>query len=192
MSAAPGLEPVTSRVRRRPPLALVPAARPAPRGPLRRSPFVAVVVSLLAAGLLGLLVLNTALAQDAFRLHTLKQESRALEDREEALRREVEAGQSPQELAGRAAELGMVPAGPPAFLRLSDGAVLGSATPAEVPGDPEAAVQAPADEGTPADAEDEGTAAEDTADEATTSDAADDPDQESSTDAPADGEADDQ
>jgi hypothetical protein len=148
VSAAPGLEPVVPRVRarRRPPLALVPAARPAARGPLRRSPFVAVVVSLLAAGLLGLLVLNTALAQDAFRLHTLKQESRALEDREEALRREVEALQSPQELAGRAAELGMVPAGPPAFLRLSDGKVLGSATPAEAPGDPEAAVQAPVDE----------------------------------------------
>ena len=135
MSAAPGLEPVAPRVRRprRPPLALVPAARPAARGAVRRSPFVGVVVSLLAAGLLGLLVLNTALAQDAFTLHTLKQESRALEDREEALRREVEARRSPQELASRATELGMVPAGPPAFLRLSDGAVLGSATPAEAP-----------------------------------------------------------
>jgi hypothetical protein len=146
MSAAPGLEPVAPRVRarRRPPLALVPPARPAARGAVRRSPFVAVVVSLLGAGLLGLLVLNTALAQDAFRLHTLKQESRALEDREEALRREVAALQSPQELAGRAAELGMVPAGPPAFLRLSDGAVLGATTPAEAPVDGEAAAEAPA------------------------------------------------
>jgi hypothetical protein len=152
VSAAPGLEPVAGRVRqrRRPPLALVPAARPAPRGPLRRSPFVAVVVSLLAAGLLGLLVLNTALAQDAFRLHTLKQESRALEDREEALRREVEAAQSPQELAGRATELGMVPAGPPAFLRLADGAVLGSTAPAEAPVDPEAAAEGTPAEETPA------------------------------------------
>jgi hypothetical protein len=144
MSAAPGLEPVAPRVRarRRPPLALVPAARPAARGPLRRSPFVAVVVSLLAAGLLGLLVLNTALAQDAFRLHTLKQDARALEDREEALRRDVEALRSPQELATRATELGMVPAGPPAFLRLSDGAVLGSTAPAE---DPEAVAAAAAE-----------------------------------------------
>ena len=159
MSAAPGLEPVAGRVRtrRRPPLALVPAARPAPRGPLRRSPFVAVVVSLLAAGLLGLLVLNTALAQDAFRLHTLKQESRALEDREEALRREVEALRSPQELAGRAAELGMVPAGPPAFLRLSDGAVLGSTTPAEAPGEAGAPGEAevPGEAEAPADVPDE-------------------------------------
>ena len=152
MSAVPGLEPTAvpsavpsgapARSRRRPPLALVPPARPAARGPLRRSPFVVVVVALLAAGLLGLLVLNTALAQDAFRLHTLKQESRVLEDREQALRREVEALQAPSVLAERAVELGMVQAGPPAFLRLSDGAVLGSTTPAEVPVDPEAAAPA--------------------------------------------------
>jgi hypothetical protein len=35
--------------------------------------------------------------------------------------------QSPQTLAARAAALGMVPGGPPAFLRLSDGKVLGQA-----------------------------------------------------------------
>ena len=153
MSAAPGLERPAGRVRTRGPrLALVPAARPAPRGPLRRSPFVAVVVSLLAAGLLGLLMLNTALAQDAFELHTLKQESRALEDREEVLRREVEALQAPSELAARATELGMVPAGPPAFLRLSDGAVLGSTTPAEAPVDPEALVDPDVPAAAPSDA----------------------------------------
>ena len=136
MSAAPGLEPVAARPkpRRRPPLAVVPAHRAVPTGgPLERTPFVALVVSLLAAGLLGLLVLNTALAQDAFRLHTLKQDARVLEDREQALQREVEALQAPQELAARATALGMVEAGPPAFLRLSDGAVLGAETPAAVP-----------------------------------------------------------
>jgi len=47
VSAAPGLERLPTRVRaRRPRLALVPAARPARRGPLHRSPFVAVVVVL--------------------------------------------------------------------------------------------------------------------------------------------------
>ena len=182
MSAAPGLEPVAPRVRRprRPPLALVPAARPAPRGAVRRSPFVAVVVSLLAAGLLGLLVLNTALAQDAFRLHTLKQESRALEDREEALRREVEALRSAQELAGRATELGMVPAGPPAFLRLSDGKVLGSTTPAEVP------ELAPQDADAPAEPQTEAPAEDEAADDDDDGDAADaDATAEVTTDAPA-------
>ena len=155
MSAAPGLEPLTPRPkpRRRPPLALVPPRRPAPAtAVLGRTPFVALVVSLLAAGLLGLLVLNTALAQDAFRLHTLKQEARALEDREQVLQREVEALRAPQELAARATALGMVPAGPPAFLRLSDGKVLGDETPAAVPelvvedGAVAAEADAPADE----------------------------------------------
>ena len=143
MSAAPGLERELRTGLRRPPsrspllspsLALVPARRPAPGDAvLGRRPFVALVVSLLAAGLLGLLALNTALAQDAFRLHTLKQEARTLEDREQALQREVEALQAPQQLAARASALGMVEAGPPAFLRRSDGAVLGAEVPAEAP-----------------------------------------------------------
>ncbi|HVE63244.1 MAG TPA: hypothetical protein VNB94_05535, partial [Mycobacteriales bacterium] len=38
----------------------------------------------------------------------------------------VAALEAPERLAARAAELGLVPAGPPAFLRLSDGAVLGA------------------------------------------------------------------
>jgi len=139
MSAAPGLESTAPRPRqvtrpqpaRRPSLALVPAG--ARRARTSRTPFAAVVVALLAAGLLGLLVLNTALAQDAFRLHTLKQDSRALEDREQVLTREVEALRAPQALAARATALGMVQAGPPAFLRLPDGTVLGADIPAPAP-----------------------------------------------------------
>lgn len=120
----------TPVARRRPALELVATARTdAPR-----APFVAVLVSLLAVGLLGLLGLNTVLAQDAFALHTLTQDGRSLADREQTLSREVEALRSPQALAARAAELGMVQAGPPAFLRLPDGVVLGAATPAQPPG----------------------------------------------------------
>ena len=141
MSAAPRLD--TGRARpaprasspRLPPLSLVPARRPVvARGALARTPFVVLVVGLLAAGLLGLLALNTALAQDAFALHTLKEDSRALADREQVLQREVEALRAPEALATRAAALGMVPAGPPAFLRLSDGAVLGASEPVAEPG----------------------------------------------------------
>jgi len=92
----------------------------------RRAPFVAVVVSLLVAGLLGLLMLNTVLAQGSFALFSLRAESRVLADREQSLLREVEALRSPDALAEKAAELGMVQAGQPAFLRLPDGVVLGS------------------------------------------------------------------
>lgn len=148
--------------RRRPSLALV--ATPRPQTP--RAPFVAVVVSLLVAGLLGLLGLNTVLAQDAFTLHTLRQEGRALADQEQSLSREVEALRSPQSIAERAEAMDMVPGGSLAFLSLPDGRVSGSAVPALPPGtvpgpDGEPVPGAEADAGEPS-----GTA-DDTADDTT-------------------------
>ncbi|MGI8536704.1 MAG: hypothetical protein ACR2K2_09440 [Mycobacteriales bacterium] len=139
MSVAAGLaSPMTPDPRRKPdrlaptrrrtPLQLVPTRRAISS----RTPFVAMVVSLLVAGLLGLLMLNTVLARDAFTLYGLKVENRGLTDREQALQREVESLRSPQNLAAQAESLGMVPAGPPAFLRLPDGAVLGVPEAAEV------------------------------------------------------------
>jgi hypothetical protein len=107
-------------------LRLVPNARTgAPR-----APFVTLVVVLLAGGLLGLLALNTLLAQGAFRVHALTLQGKVLADREQVLQRDVEAQRTPRALADRATALGMVPAGPPAFLRLQDGVVLGDQTPA--------------------------------------------------------------
>jgi hypothetical protein len=104
-----------------------------------KAPFIAVVVGILAAGLLGLLVLNTTLAQDAFRLHALQVQGRVLADQEQGLQREVERLQSPQALAAKATALGMVPGGPPAFLRLADGKVLGAPLPGQVAPPPPAA-----------------------------------------------------
>lgn len=106
---------------------------PAVRRRAARTPFVVVVVALLGAGLLGLLALNTVLAQGSFRAHELAAEARDLATREEVLTREVEALRAPASLAARATELGMVPGGPPAFLRLSDGAVLGAPVAGEAP-----------------------------------------------------------
>jgi hypothetical protein len=106
---------------------------PARRSSAPRAPFVTMVVLLLAGGLLGLLALNTVLAQDAFRLHALVQDQKALVDREQTLEREVETLRTPRNLAERARELGMVPGPVPAFLRLPDGVVLGAEVPAEAP-----------------------------------------------------------
>ena len=106
---------------------------PQRRSSAPRAPFVVVVVALLAAGLLGLLVLNTVLAQDAFRLHVLQKQGMVLAGQELSLQREVEARRAPGNLAARATELGLVAGGPPAFLRLSDGVVLGQAGPAGSP-----------------------------------------------------------
>ncbi|MDQ6650445.1 MAG: cell division protein FtsL [Actinomycetota bacterium] len=90
-----------------------------------RTPFALIVLGLLAAGLITLLVLNTLLAQDAFRLHDLQRRGVALSEREQLLNRSVNDLQAPAALAARARALGMGPATDPLFLRLSDGAVLG-------------------------------------------------------------------
>lgn len=115
-----------------------------------RAPFVAVVVGILGLGLLGLLLLNTVLAQDAFRLHALQVQGHRLADQEQGLQREVEQLQSPQSLAAHASALGMVQGGPPAFLRLSDGKVLGAPEPGHAAPPPiVAAAAAPAAAATP-------------------------------------------
>lgn len=122
------------------------------RSTAARAPFVVAVVLSLGAGLLGLLVLNTALAQDAFALHSLQVNGHVLADREQALQREVADLQSPAALAARATALGMVPGGSPAFLRLPDGAVLGAPTPGKLPALPPVpapARPAPVTPGTP-------------------------------------------
>lgn len=106
---------------------------PQRRSSAPRAPFVTVVVLLLAGGLLGLLALNTVLAQDAFRLHALTAEAKSLADREQALEREVETLRTPRNLSAEARKLGMVDGPAPAFLRLPDGVVLGAEVPAPQP-----------------------------------------------------------
>jgi hypothetical protein len=111
-------------------------ARPQPgRKPLRlvpplrtgapRAPFVVLLGTLLTGGLAGLLFLHTALAEDSFRLHDLQVRSAVLTDREQALEQEVALEASPRRLAAKAEALGMVRSENPAFIRLSDGKVLG-------------------------------------------------------------------
>ena len=111
------------------PLALVPRRR----AQAPRAPFLVVVVGLLVTGLLGLLALNTVLAQDSFTAHELGQQNRELLAREQALRQEVEARTAPGALAAAAAAQGMVPGGPPQFLDLRGGGVVGTPTASPVP-----------------------------------------------------------
>ncbi|MGL5816551.1 MAG: hypothetical protein ACRCYR_03240 [Phycicoccus sp.] len=85
---------------------------------------------LLLGGTLGVLVLNTAMAKGAYTMRDLGRQSDELADTQDALGQSVQAVSGPGPLARRARELGMVPAGSAAFLRLSDGAVLGVAQPA--------------------------------------------------------------
>ncbi|TDD61105.1 hypothetical protein E1263_08935 [Kribbella antibiotica] len=90
-----------------------------------RMPFVIFVVSLLAAGLIGLLLLNTELQRGTFGITKLNDQAGQLRDQQEQLEKEVRALESPQNLADRALNMGMVPNPNPVFLRLGDGQVLG-------------------------------------------------------------------
>ncbi|AJP01624.1 membrane protein [Streptomyces cyaneogriseus subsp. noncyanogenus] len=98
-------------------------------GQAARTPFVLLVVLLLGGGLIGLLVLNSALSEGSFQLDDLKEETKSLTDEEQSLQRDIDAYSAPQSLLRRAHELGMVPGGDPAFLQ-PDGTVKGVPSPA--------------------------------------------------------------
>lgn len=97
----------------------------------RRTPFVVVLLSLIGAGLVGLILISTAMQAQTFELDRLTTEARALETEQEALQREVSELESPENLGPRAAAHGMVPSQTPVYLQLSDGTVKGSPKPAE-------------------------------------------------------------
>ena len=98
-----------------------------------RTLFVLTCLLLLVGGLISLLIVNTSLAQGSFRMHDLRATSAGLSEQAQALREDIALRESPQQLSVAASALGMVPSGSVAFLRLSDGAVLGVAKPAPAP-----------------------------------------------------------
>ncbi|WP_206305903.1 hypothetical protein [Streptomyces sp. RFCAC02] len=97
-----------------------------------RTPFVLLIVLLLGSGMLGLLLLNASLNEGSFQLSELRRQTQELEEEQQELQAEVDAYAAPDALADRAAELGMVPGGPPAFLG-PDGSLLGETDPTPAP-----------------------------------------------------------
>ncbi|HEX2417895.1 MAG TPA: hypothetical protein VHJ83_07205, partial [Micromonosporaceae bacterium] len=89
-----------------------------------RAPFVMLVLILVLVGIVGLLVLNTKINEDSFRLEGLRDQQTALDVREQQLRSELASRQSPGNLAAAAKRLGLVQEGSPAFLYLPDGRVV--------------------------------------------------------------------
>ena len=85
---------------------------------------------MLAAGVAGLLMFNTNMQQTSFTATALQHQANAL-DRPRAVADDgPRALRNPQRLAVAAKKLGMVPPSQPAFVRLSDGKVLGAPLPA--------------------------------------------------------------
>lgn len=93
--------------------------------------FIALCVALVLGGFVGVLLLNTAMAKGSFTMSELRKDSQALADTQDDLRHDLDAVSGPGPLAREARALGMVPAASPAFLRLSDGKVLGVARKAQ-------------------------------------------------------------
>ncbi len=99
---------------------------------LRRVPFVAVVILLLAAGIVGVLWLNTMSDAAALRATESRLNQQDLQLKIEALDKDVNGLQDPARLAAAAAALGMVPPGDAAMLEVGadgKGTVLGTPTP---------------------------------------------------------------
>ena len=100
-------------------LRLVPEIKPGEVAAQRT--FAIFIATIFTAGLLTLLVVNTALAKDAFLLKQLKQEAQSLTDQREAILRQVAQKSSPEKLAEQASKLGMIASTNPKFLDMSAG-----------------------------------------------------------------------
>jgi hypothetical protein len=94
-----------------------------------RVPFVLLVMALLAGGLVGLLLLNTALERGAYQVGALRSSSAALAARQQNLEMRVAALQEPARVSVRAERLGMVQNDSTAFLVLGTGKVIGKPVP---------------------------------------------------------------
>ena len=97
----------------------------------RSVPFVVVLLAIIGSGLVGLILISTAMQAQTFELAELTAEARQLETAQEALQREVSELESPENLGPLAVAHGMVPNQTPVYLQLSDGTVKGSPKPAE-------------------------------------------------------------
>lgn len=110
-TAAPELRPVPSRGRS-----------------ARRAPFILVFVSLLAAGMFGLLLLTTKLQDQAFELRSLQTQATELSYRQASLDVDADKARSPQALAALASALGMRANLHPVYIELPSGKIIGTPT----------------------------------------------------------------
>jgi hypothetical protein len=78
-----------------------------------QAPFAVLVVGLLGGALVGLLLLNTALAQQAFTRSELQRENQRLDERKQGLQEDIARESGPEILHAKARHLGMRDAGQP-------------------------------------------------------------------------------
>ena len=127
LAPAPATRPGTTTEKRQ--------LRVAPPVPVTvpRAPFVALVLIVVVAGVLGILVLNTKINENAFKLAQLQSQRSDLDQQEQQLDQQLADLESPNSLAAAACRLGMVAASQPAYLKLPNGQLVGLPQPATGP-----------------------------------------------------------
>lgn len=90
-----------------------------------RAPFVAMLLVIVVAGVVGILVLNTMINANQFRLNNLQNQQAGLDQQEQQLKQNLAQQESPGSLVAAARKLGLVPAGTLAYIRMPNGTVVG-------------------------------------------------------------------
>ncbi|RZU61096.1 hypothetical protein [Zhihengliuella halotolerans] len=125
-AAPPAPKPTEGEGRRRTALSIVPAGDKS-----RRLPFLILCVTFLVAALTSVLLLNIQVSSGQYELVKLRSTERTLTQENEALNQKVQYLEAPQNVAAKAADLGMVPSGHVASVNIETREVSGVATPAE-------------------------------------------------------------
>lgn len=108
-----------------------PRLRVAPPPPVAvpRAPFVALVLLVVIGGVLGILLLNTKINENAFVLHDLRQQQAELNQRQQQLEEEIAVAASSVQLTAAANRLGLVRDGQPPHLWVPSGRLDGTLPP---------------------------------------------------------------
>lgn len=125
----PARRPSSPTAPARPALEVV--AAPSVRRARPRVVLAAALVTGVGCVMAAQLLLSIATDAEAFTAHRLQAESVSLTRQQQVQTEAIEAIAAPQRVATAAAALGMVPSVSPAYLRIGDGRVLGSAAAAK-------------------------------------------------------------
>jgi len=90
-----------------------------------RVPFVTLVSLILVAGVVGLLMFNTTMQQNAFKATALETQAADLQSKQQTLETELDKLRDPQHVGGWAHTHGYVLPACPSFIKLSSGTVVG-------------------------------------------------------------------
>jgi hypothetical protein len=109
-----------------------PRLRVAPPPPVSvpRAPFVGMVLVLVVGGVLGILLVNTKINENAFKLEKLQQQQAKLDVDQQQLEKRIAESEAPGNLTANARKLGLVESDEPAFIQLPDGRMIGVPRPA--------------------------------------------------------------